>query len=222
MKIGINKMRGFMKQICHIMDLSKEYKNHSIRATAITILGESFQDTDVAAVSGHKSLTNLTIYKRTTNDKKSQMSSELHKAYLGESSSSRKPCKSSPSPIIDDYPSSSHRECCISYGANSSASPIIKENVSFDLPMNEELIDVDAIEDFIHNFDTSGDTEIAPKTNNSTIVTNNQHYEMTTRPEVGLITEPRSMKNELLKISDKAFIVKGSKCSIVFNVNINK
>jgi hypothetical protein len=65
----------------------------------------------------------------------------------------------------------------------------------------------------VFHIESSGDAEITPTTNDSTIVTNNQEYEMNTLPELGTITESRSLENELLKIS---------KCPIVFNVNINK
>ncbi len=151
MKIGVNEIRFFMKDICHALDLSKEYKNHSVHATAITILGESFQDTDVAAVSGHKSLTNLIIYKRTSNEMKSKMSAELQKAFVGHSSNSAKAPPSppiqflSPAPVVDNCPSTSHNGCCFSYGVHQLSTPREEPDV----------IDVDAIEDSIPYTETS-------------------------------------------------------------------
>jgi hypothetical protein len=83
MKIGANRMRGFMSGISKMTNLSTIYTNHSLRATSISILGEQFEDTDVSTVSGHKSLSNLKIYKRTSVGRKCEMSSQLHRALVG-------------------------------------------------------------------------------------------------------------------------------------------
>lgn len=77
MKIGVNKWKSFMPEIANILKLSKRYTNHSLRATAITILGTTFEDTDVQTVSGHKSTSCLAIYKRTSLSKKQKMSQTL-------------------------------------------------------------------------------------------------------------------------------------------------
>ncbi len=71
-----------MSDISSLLPLSLRYTNHSLRATAITVLGEKFQDTDVSTVSGHKSISNLVIYKTTSLEKKKEMSAHLHRAIL--------------------------------------------------------------------------------------------------------------------------------------------
>jgi hypothetical protein len=78
-KLGHNTMTAMMKNISKFLFLSKLYTNHCVRATtAITILGKSFQDNDIAAVSGHKTLQALGIYKRTSVDTLVTMSEALH------------------------------------------------------------------------------------------------------------------------------------------------
>jgi hypothetical protein len=77
-KIGVNTVGQMMPNISSLLGLSKRYTNHSIRATAITILGQSYQDTEIQAVSGHKSLNCLGIYKRTSTTVLENMSNTLH------------------------------------------------------------------------------------------------------------------------------------------------
>jgi hypothetical protein len=76
-KIGVNKLRSFLPEISAYLKLSKRYTNHSLRATSITLLGEHFEDTDVQCVSGHKSTSSLSIYKRTSLGKRQSMSHHL-------------------------------------------------------------------------------------------------------------------------------------------------
>jgi hypothetical protein len=95
-KVGVNTCNTFMKSLSRHLHLSKEYTNHAVRSSAITILGHGFQDTDIATFSGHKSLTALGIYKRTSNECKEFMSNTLHKSISS---------------------SSSHDNCCLSFGA---------------------------------------------------------------------------------------------------------
>jgi hypothetical protein len=83
-KVGINKLRTFMPTISALLNLSKRYTNHTLRATAITLLGEAYEDTDVQAVSGHKSTSSVSLYKRVSLKKKTQMSRTLHESICGE------------------------------------------------------------------------------------------------------------------------------------------
>jgi hypothetical protein len=77
-KCGHNTMTSMMKRISNFLKLSKIYTNHSVRSTSITLLGHSFQDNDIRAVSGHKSLVALGIYKRTSDETLANMSRTLH------------------------------------------------------------------------------------------------------------------------------------------------
>jgi hypothetical protein len=77
-KIGVNTIAKMMPTISENLQLSRRYTNHSLRATAITILGRKYQDTDIQSVSGHKSLSALGMYKRTSDETLSQMSKTLH------------------------------------------------------------------------------------------------------------------------------------------------
>jgi hypothetical protein len=188
MKVGINKMSGFMKEICNQMDLSKCYTNHSVRATSITILGEQFEDTDVATVSGHKSLTNLSIYKRTSDDMKQKMSSALHDALTGQSTSSQQPKNFISTATSKQH----HNECCISYGINDSTT----QNLNQAPEINEKTLEKNVTLD--HDLPLPAYQQLMNE------------------------SETKNIKNSLLKISDKAFVVNGSGCTITFNVNVNK
>jgi hypothetical protein len=87
-KLGIHCISTFMSNISYQLQLSKKYTNHCLRATAITILGKkNFQDTEIAAFSGHKSLSSLSIYKRTSETVKENMSTALHESIAASSSS---------------------------------------------------------------------------------------------------------------------------------------
>ena len=62
-----------MRDISRLMNLSRPYTNHCLRATSLTVLGDKFEDTDVCTVSSHKSVSNLAIFKRTSLEKKWEM-----------------------------------------------------------------------------------------------------------------------------------------------------
>lgn len=63
-----------MERISQICGLSRTYTNHSTRVTSCTMLGENFTENEIKTVSGHKSLSCLGIYKRTSEEKREQMS----------------------------------------------------------------------------------------------------------------------------------------------------
>jgi hypothetical protein len=80
-KLGKNAIASFMKTISTECALSKTYTNHSLRASACTILGElGFSDIDVQAVSLHKSISSLAVYKRPQDPKKAEMARQLSNA----------------------------------------------------------------------------------------------------------------------------------------------
>jgi integrase len=87
-KVGINTVGYFMKTLSEALGLSQCYTNHSVRATAITVLGRAYQDNNVAHLSGHKSLTALGIYKRVSDSCKQKISDTLHSTIISSSSSS--------------------------------------------------------------------------------------------------------------------------------------
>ena len=54
--IGVNKLDNMMKSISEAAKLSKDYTNHSVRATAITLWSNSnIQNRHIMAISGHRS-----------------------------------------------------------------------------------------------------------------------------------------------------------------------
>lgn len=80
-KIGENTMAKMMGRISTLCNLSRQYTNHCVRATAITVLGRSYQENDIRTLSGHKSVNALGIYKRTSNETMTSMSLTLHNSF---------------------------------------------------------------------------------------------------------------------------------------------
>lgn len=125
-RVGLNKVATFMKCLSKLVTLSKVYTNHCPRATAITILGSKFPDSDVASHSGHKSMSAMKIYKRTNDNTKTNMSNELSLSLTSyqQPSVNEQECSTS-NPVIDTLPyqvdldetANSHNACCISFGA---------------------------------------------------------------------------------------------------------
>lgn len=209
-KVGINKISNFMKDLSAAGKLSKMYTNHAVRATAISILGETFEDTDVVAVSGHKQLSSLTTYKRTSDEKKIQMSATIHGAMMGSSTTLHS---------VVDCPSTSysnaqahseyHNQCCISGGASE----------PFQIPdINMDMIELDDL-----LFDVAPENSVH-EPNNSLKDIGLSHQNILPKPkdEESLSSPKNHVKNSLMKISDKAFVIHGNNCVINFNVNVQK
>ncbi len=67
-----------MKNISKQAGLTKAYTNHSIRATAVTILDKSgFEARHILAVSGHKNESSIRSYSKTDLSTKRKMSETL-------------------------------------------------------------------------------------------------------------------------------------------------
>ena len=76
--IGEKKLSSFMTTLRKSVGLSKVYTNHSIRATGTTILSKGmFGPAQVMAVTGHKSVQNLSVYQRVSNEEKIKMADTL-------------------------------------------------------------------------------------------------------------------------------------------------
>jgi hypothetical protein len=138
-KAGKNTIANFMKKISKICNLSKTYTNHSVRATACTLLGSNHSDIDIQSISGHRSLSGLSHYKRVENNVKMKMSETFSRNYLPAGSPVRKSynendaiqhkISANSTECIDLDCSHSHNECCISFGAtdtNNSMPPVEK------------------------------------------------------------------------------------------------
>ena len=79
-KMGINNVNDFMKKISNEAKLSHVYTNHSIRATAATVLANNgIELNDILAITGHKDTKSLLPYTEKVSDaKRRKMSSILH------------------------------------------------------------------------------------------------------------------------------------------------
>ena len=67
-----------MKNISREANLSKEYTNHCIRATSVTVLDDSgFEARHIMSLSGHRSESSIRSYSRTSMGIKRKMSTQL-------------------------------------------------------------------------------------------------------------------------------------------------
>lgn len=61
--LGVNTMKKFMKNVSKSAGLSREYTNHCIRSTTITLLNHcGFESRHIATVSGHRNESSLSSY----------------------------------------------------------------------------------------------------------------------------------------------------------------
>ena len=97
--VGKNTLGSFMKDISRAADLSKQYTNHSIRVTAVTVLDHSnFEARHIMRVSGHKSEASIRSYSRRLSENKQREISETLGLAFGYSSESAETISSSFSP----------------------------------------------------------------------------------------------------------------------------
>ena len=90
MVLGTNSLEGLMKKISAESNLSKIYSNHSIRATAITVLDSAgLEARHIMSVSGHKAESSIRSYSKTSDEIKRKMSEILSSA--SSATSSKKP-----------------------------------------------------------------------------------------------------------------------------------
>lgn len=77
-RMGHNKLETFVARITKQAGLQDEkYINHTLRATGATNLGKKFQNNQVMAVTGHKSMSSLAIYQKVSTDEKLSMGYSL-------------------------------------------------------------------------------------------------------------------------------------------------
>lgn len=128
-KAGKNTIANYMKKISAKCNLSRTYTNHSVRSTSCTLLGESHSDIDIQSISGHRSLSGLSHYKRIDNRAKINMSQTLQHQYLPELAS----VKEVECPTASNMPATTqdhdHNGCCISYGADNQVDNQVENHV---------------------------------------------------------------------------------------------
>ena len=89
MVIGERHLGDMMKKISTEADLSTIYSNHSIRATAVTILDKSgFEARHIMSISGHRSESSIRSYSKTDEATKKRISETLTSATTSHVSSS--------------------------------------------------------------------------------------------------------------------------------------
>ena len=76
--VGVNTLGDMMKQISKRLELSKIFTNHSVRATAITVLSNAgIEARHIAKVSGHRSLQSIDNYARDASEEQKQQFSAI-------------------------------------------------------------------------------------------------------------------------------------------------
>ena len=82
--VGIHTLQKFLPNLSKKCGLSQIYTNHSIRSTAATLLHQDkFDPTAVKSITGHKSLSSLAVYQRTSSEQKIEMAHALHSRVAG-------------------------------------------------------------------------------------------------------------------------------------------
>lgn len=78
--VGKNTLAGFMKDISKRAKLSKEYTNHCLRVTAVSVLhNHGYEAMDICSVSRHRHTDSLKSYSKGPSDERRySMSSTLH------------------------------------------------------------------------------------------------------------------------------------------------
>ena len=76
--VGEKTLQKFMTGLSKCCELSQTYSNHCIRATGATILSRSsFSPAQIMAVTGHKSVSSLSVYQRVGESEKVAMGQSL-------------------------------------------------------------------------------------------------------------------------------------------------
>ena len=97
--LGVHKLAGMMKEISQLACLSKVYTNHSVRATAITLLSNAqVPSRHIMAISGHRSEASLKHYNaRPSSEQLRSCSDILSSAMSGRPQQSQQPTLPGPS-----------------------------------------------------------------------------------------------------------------------------
>ena len=82
--VGKNTLGLFMKKLSKSAELFKEYTNHCIRVTAVTVLDQNnFEARHIMRVSGHKSEASIRSYSRRLSEEKQRDISNSLSHYCG-------------------------------------------------------------------------------------------------------------------------------------------
>ena len=83
--IGKNSIAKSMQTACKICKITTHYTNHCLRVSSVNILKGNFSDKDIMAISGHKSVSSLKFYERTTEQEKENISDYFSKVLINKS-----------------------------------------------------------------------------------------------------------------------------------------
>ena len=102
--VGAKKLQKFMSSLSDVVGLSKRYTNHSIRATGATILSRGgFNAAQIMSVTGHKSVSSLSVYQRVDDTEKLLMGQAIGVHVSGQRALVAKPSKANTTINYDDF-----------------------------------------------------------------------------------------------------------------------
>lgn len=145
---GKNSLGNFMKGLSTRANLSKNYKNHSIRATLINQLRDAgYRKEDIVKLTGHKNPESLKSYfrKRCPDSKMREMSETLSESMLP--TSSKRVLMENAKSQNDQQPRllefSYEESGCLPYGANIFNGPVtFNGNVTFQCIQRKQQTDI--------------------------------------------------------------------------------
>ena len=79
--VGANTLANFLQNLSEKVGLSRRYTNHSCRVLSATLLHEDggFSPVAIQSITGHRSLSSLAIYQKTSDEQKIEMADCLHR-----------------------------------------------------------------------------------------------------------------------------------------------
>ena len=90
--VGLDTLHTFMKKLSQKYQLSQLYTNHSVRVTGATILSrKKYAASQIQAVTGHKSVSSLSVYQRVSDQEKMEMGRALSENLMSVSTAQQQP-----------------------------------------------------------------------------------------------------------------------------------
>lgn len=144
--VGRDMLAKFMYKLSVSCGLSQSYANHSIRATGATILTEcnNFADAQIMSVTGHKSVSSLAIYQRTSDQKKIKMGTILNSAMTEENNNNNALPSCRHYPALP-APSASHSQIMSRTSQSQSQRQLEFQNQMTGINLNDIMGDFDNI-----------------------------------------------------------------------------
>lgn len=139
--MGENKLAGLMATMSKDAGLSQHYTNHSIRATAITLLDEAgIPGRDIMGLSGHRSENSLRSYSRRLPEKKKKRMSGVLADSLTENVPSTENLSFDENVLsTENVPSTENDQCAENVPSAISSLEVMSDTISAHVPTESTL-----------------------------------------------------------------------------------